>query len=412
MRMFSDQNRLDTMRMVDFAKRNMALLVFVLVFAVAGTVLLTRSFADSDTVSLFSSTNTPKEIDSNDAQAVELGFKFKSDVAGSVTGVRFYKSAANTGTHTGSLWSASGSRLATVTFSGESKSGWQSAMFSSPVAITANATYVVSYYTPTGHYSDNIGGFTSQVSSTSLHALADGASGPNGVYAYGKSAFPTNGWKATNYWVDVMFKPASTSTTPPTTTPPTTTPPSTPAATLSVDQQVTAHSNSGSAITAPALSTSAANALLVAFVSTDSSAVNRGATVTDMTGGGLTWTLRQRSNSQGGTTEIWQAVAAKQLAAAQVKATLSGSFAGSMTVTAFKGADITGNGAVAAANATMGAPQVSLTTTRNGSWVWGAGNDYDNAASRTVGGSQVLVDQMLASVGDTYWVQRQQLAPK
>ena len=31
--------------------------------------------------------------------------KFQSDFAGSVTGVRFYKAAANTGTHVGSLWS-------------------------------------------------------------------------------------------------------------------------------------------------------------------------------------------------------------------------------------------------------------------------------------------------------------------
>lgn len=398
------------MRIVDFAKRNAALLVFVVVFAAVGTVLLTRSFADSDTASLFATTNTPKEIDSNDAQAVELGFKFKSDVAGSVTGVRFYKSAANTGTHTGSLWSASGTRLATVTFTGESKSGWQSATFSSPVTIAANTIYVVSYHTPTGHYSDNIGGFTSQLSNGSLHALADGATGPNGVYAYGKSAFPTNGWKATNYWVDVTFKPASTSTTPPTTTPPTTTSPSTPASALSVDQQVTAHSNGGSTITTPTLNTSTTNTLLVAFVTSDSSAVNKGASVTGITGGGLNWTLRQRSNTQGGTTEIWQAIAAKQLAAAQVKATLSGSFASAMTVTAFKGADISTNGAVASANGTTGAPQVSLTTTRNGSWVWGAGNDYDKAVSRTVGNGQVLVDQLLASVGDTYWVQRQAAA--
>ena len=44
-------------------------------------------------------------------QSIELGLKFKSDVTGSVTGVRFYKDLNNTGIHTGSLWSSSGTLL-------------------------------------------------------------------------------------------------------------------------------------------------------------------------------------------------------------------------------------------------------------------------------------------------------------
>ena len=39
-----------------------------------------------------------------------------------------------------------------------------------------------------------------------LHALADGVSGGNGVYAYGTAAAsPTPPSSPTNYWVDVMF---------------------------------------------------------------------------------------------------------------------------------------------------------------------------------------------------------------
>ena len=92
-------------------------------------------------------------VDGGDPGAnVELGTKFTADVSGSVTGVRFYKSAENTGTHTGSLWNA-GKLLATVTFAGESESGWQQATFSSPVPINAGQTYVVSYHTTVGHYS-------------------------------------------------------------------------------------------------------------------------------------------------------------------------------------------------------------------------------------------------------------------
>ena len=51
--------------------------------------------------------------------------KFRSDVAGQVTGVRFYKGSGNTGTHIGNLWSSTGTLLASATFTGESASGWQ-----------------------------------------------------------------------------------------------------------------------------------------------------------------------------------------------------------------------------------------------------------------------------------------------
>src|SRR6185437_8010771 len=70
---------------------------------------------------------TPAVADAGDASAVEVGLQFTAQQNGFITGVRFYKSAANTGTHTGSLWDASGNRLATVTFSNETASGWQSA---------------------------------------------------------------------------------------------------------------------------------------------------------------------------------------------------------------------------------------------------------------------------------------------
>ncbi len=40
-----------------------------------------------------------------------------------------------------------------------------------------------------------------------LTALADGAGGGNGVYLYGAGGFPTQTYNATNYWVDVVFRP-------------------------------------------------------------------------------------------------------------------------------------------------------------------------------------------------------------
>ena len=49
--------------------------------------------------------------------------KFTSDVFGTITAIRFYKASANTGTHIGSLWTATGQLLASVTFTNETASG-------------------------------------------------------------------------------------------------------------------------------------------------------------------------------------------------------------------------------------------------------------------------------------------------
>ena len=95
----------------------------------------------------------PGAADGGDGSSVELGVKFTSDVDGEVRGIRFYKASTNTGTHIGSLWTAGGTRLAQVTFSDETGSGWQSATFSDPVSVTAGTTYVASYFAPNGHYS-------------------------------------------------------------------------------------------------------------------------------------------------------------------------------------------------------------------------------------------------------------------
>ena len=77
-----------------------------------------------------------------------------------MTGVRFYKASTNTGTHIGSLWTSSGTLLASATFANETASGWQQVNFSTPVAISANTTYVAAYLAPKGHYSDTPSGFT------------------------------------------------------------------------------------------------------------------------------------------------------------------------------------------------------------------------------------------------------------
>jgi Domain of unknown function (DUF4082)/Concanavalin A-like lectin/glucanases superfamily/Fibronectin type III domain/Viral BACON domain/Bacterial Ig domain len=158
---------------------------------------------------------TPWTIDQGDPSPVEVGVRFKADLDGTVTGVRFYKAAANTGTHIGNLWSSNGTLLARATFSGETASGWQQVSFSTPVDITAGTTYVASYYAPRGHYSSSsayyfnpspFGG--NSLDSPPLHAISSNFGGSNGVYAYDDATtFPTATYNGENYGVDVVFTP-------------------------------------------------------------------------------------------------------------------------------------------------------------------------------------------------------------
>jgi PKD repeat protein len=171
------------------------------------------------TSTIWDETTTPGLLADPDTSAVEVGVKFHTDVDGLITGIRFYKSDTNTGTHVGNLWSSDGQLLAKATFTNETDSGWQQVDFANPVAITANTVYVASYHTDVGHYSVDENFFAgSGVDNGHLHALRDGESGGNGVYAYGPSSFPTDTYRASNYWVDVVF---TTSTGVPDTTPPT-----------------------------------------------------------------------------------------------------------------------------------------------------------------------------------------------
>ena len=183
--------------------------------AQTATAYLGITVAAAGSSTMWPAASAPVVADSGPDNAVELGVKFRSDVAGLVTGVRFYKGAGNTGTHVGNLWSSSGALLATAAFTGESASGWQQVTFASPLAITANTVYVASYHTNVGHYSADQNYFSrGPVDNVPLHALADGASGPNGVFAYGSgSSFPSSGWNASNYWVDVVFTPSAPSPT-------------------------------------------------------------------------------------------------------------------------------------------------------------------------------------------------------
>lgn len=172
----------------------------------------------SGTNKLWPANPTPTSPNLSDGTPLELGVKFKSTTDGAICGIRFYKGTSNTGTHLGRLWTSTGTMLATATFTGETASGWQQVLFSSPVEITADTTYVASYSSPTGGFAANTDYFATNLISGNLYAYSNAETG-NGVFLDG-TGFPTITYSSSNYWVDVIYANATVAAdiTPPTVT--------------------------------------------------------------------------------------------------------------------------------------------------------------------------------------------------
>ena len=147
-----------------------------------------------------------------DTNSVQVGVRFTSSASGTVTALRFYKSATNVGRHVGSLWGSNGAVLASATYSNETATGWQEAQLSTPVSIRAGGTYTASYRAPYGHYSDDVGTLSAAKTVTGGALTAIG-----GVYNYA-SGIPSQQYQDSNYFVDVRFKPSTSAPSPTTTT--------------------------------------------------------------------------------------------------------------------------------------------------------------------------------------------------
>ncbi|WP_159806042.1 DUF4082 domain-containing protein [Cellulomonas citrea] len=171
--------------------------------------VVSRSFTVSCPCTLFGST-VPPVASASDTSAVELGLKVVPSTSGYITGVRFYKGSGNTGTHTGTLWSAAGAKLATVTFSAETATGWQTATLAQAVPVTAGTTYVVSYTAPAGGYAVRADAFWYRAYTAAPLSVPGGfGSAASGVYG-APGGFPTSTYGSSNYYVDVVFNTVDT----------------------------------------------------------------------------------------------------------------------------------------------------------------------------------------------------------
>jgi hypothetical protein len=138
-------------------------------------------------------------------------------------------------------------------------------------------------------------------------------------------------------------------------------------------------------------------------------------TISSMTGGGLTWVNVGRANTNAGSTEVWRAFAPTPQTFAITMNMSAATLSFSYLVVGIVGADLSGTngsgaiGAFSTAASSSAAPTVSLTTTRNNSWVWGAGNDpLSGSTSAVAGANQLLLrNSKDATNACSGWAQRQ-----
>jgi hypothetical protein len=148
-----------------------------------------------------------------DTQPIEIGVKFRTRVNGEVSAIRFYRDVPIDSGYVAHLWSATGELLGSgLAVEGQGPTpGWQTIQLYPPVPIVAGQTYIASYYASQGQYTVSENFFTQNtIRSGPLYILSNREEGGNGVYIYGAGGgFPTETYKASNYWVDVIFTPTS-----------------------------------------------------------------------------------------------------------------------------------------------------------------------------------------------------------
>ncbi len=169
----------------------------------SGNNTLTRSAYVKVSQTLFT-TQTPTYPDYTDNDNYELGLKFRSTVAGKIIAIRHWKSPSETGAHVGRIWGSTGTQLATVTFTGETASGWQEQLLTTPLNIAANTTYVVSVNINSRFPFSSQNPTPSTITNGFLSATFDNA---NAAIGYDPGLFPSNSSGGMNYFRDVVFLP-------------------------------------------------------------------------------------------------------------------------------------------------------------------------------------------------------------
>jgi hypothetical protein len=185
------------------------------IIAAAVLQMMARNPAEAQTTVTLFGTATPQTPVDPDTNSVTLGVQFYSTQAGTINGVRFYRGAkSSSGYQVGIFDGTSGARLAykaVTTDPCATMPCWEEIDFASPLSISANKTYVSTYWVKGGHYAGDNQGLANKVTSGPLTAPGSSSiAGGNGVYIYGtKLLRPNSTYQASNYYVDVAFTPSA-----------------------------------------------------------------------------------------------------------------------------------------------------------------------------------------------------------
>jgi hypothetical protein len=167
-----------------------------------GALFVNTPAASAATTESVFGTSAPSAQTTPDDDALTIGLKFTATSPGSITAIRFFKGAGNSGPHVGAIYSSTGDQLARATATNETATGWQTATLSTPVEAKDGATYTAAMYLPAGHFSFSRW-YDWPVERPNL-------TGRSGTFSYGAGLrYPNQTYADSNYFVDVSFVPGT-----------------------------------------------------------------------------------------------------------------------------------------------------------------------------------------------------------
>lgn len=162
------------------------------------------TFDETNWIRIWAPADGLNESTVNDAP-ITVGVRFKTTVPGVIVGILFSSATDYPQSYKLSLWSNTGTKLATVDTYIQNV-GWAGAYFATPVPILANTLYVATAYLSAGRHPVTKHGYNNAHVTGVIQGIANGDGGINGASSLAATeTFPTTEVKENNYWVDVGF---------------------------------------------------------------------------------------------------------------------------------------------------------------------------------------------------------------
>lgn len=180
-------------------RRRLLALATVTGLLVAAVVSGSAAAPVAKTYSFFTTSDVSAVPTDPDNTPIEVGMRFAASRSGTVSAVRVLRAHGYTAPVPVRIWSMDGEQLASATSTAGAGGAWHQVTLPDPVPI-GPGEYVVSYHTTRYRVSEDF--FTAPLRAGPLSTAASA-----GVYAYGPGGFPVSHWRASNYWVDLVFQP-------------------------------------------------------------------------------------------------------------------------------------------------------------------------------------------------------------